>query len=410
MTINIFDQDHFSQILYQKLQVINPAIKDLDLYEFRYGLENLIPKLGWEAIQIDEPNVIEDRLISLEYYESIQLRPKINGKSVMDEKIINLTQMLFKGLVTGEYSSDWVDQQFYFDLRGFYFFHRTDYYNQFNITWLGGAPYQSFIQKQKEFKSLQAVGYQVFKQANQEVDSCFIEIINKLILQSSRPLLIGIAGQTGAGKTEIVSRIQQELLKQNLSFTFLEIDHFLTDRDQREERGIDSLGKEALHFDLFIDSLKKLRQGKKIVIPQYDFISATSSHTLEGELKEGCATGVVLPADLIFIEGNFPFLYPEVTELIDFKVVYLTDDEIRLKRKWKRDIDYRKKYELTYFLNRYFREQFLMAEAAYIPQIGKCDILVDTTRAEVWLTPVIEGLLQVNNCSNMDGNIKRIEI
>jgi uridine kinase len=97
-----------------------------------------------------------------------------------------------------------------------------------------------------------------------------------------------------------------------------------------------------------------------------------------------------MPADLIFIEGNFPFLYPEVAELIDLKVIYLTDDEIRIKRKWRRDIDYRKKYDLYYFLNRYFREQFLMAEAAYKPQMGMCDMLIDTTQAEVWLTPEVQ--------------------
>jgi len=140
--------------------------------------------------------------------------------------------------------------------------------------------------------------------------------------------------------------------------------------------------------------LKEIRQGKKIIIPQYDFISATSSHTLEGEVKSGCSTGEISPADLIFIEGNFPFLYPEVAELIDLKVVYLTDDEIRLKRKWKRDIDYRKKYELTYFLNRFFREQFLMAETVYIPQMEKCDLLVDTTRAEIWLTPSLKKIVE----------------
>jgi uridine kinase len=400
MTININDQDQFSQILYQYLQVINPAIMDLELFEFRYALENLIPKFGWEGVEINEPQEIEVMLDTCDYYESIQLRPRINGKPVMDEQIVHLTQMLFKGLVIGKYSPDWIDQHFFFDLRGFYFFHRTAYYNHMNKSWLGSAPYKSFEQKQRKFIHLQAVGYQVFKQANQEVDQCFIDLLKNLIQQGNQPLLIGIAGQTAAGKTEIVARIQQEFTKQELSFTSLEIDHFLTDRDLREEQGIDSLGKEALHFDLFIHTLKELRQGKKISIPQYDFISATSSHTLEGELKPGCSTGVVVPADLIFIEGNFPFLYPEVAELIDLKVVYLTDDEIRLKRKWKRDIDYRKKYEQTYFLNRYFREQFLMAEAAYIPQMGKCDILVDTTKAEIWLKPAIKKLIQADNCMN----------
>lgn len=385
--------EQFSKVLYQKMQVINPAIADLELFEFRYALENLLPKSGWDSIEVAEPKKIEEMVNSRDYFESIQLRPKINGKPVIDDQIIQKTQVIFTGLVIDKYSSDWIQNHFYFDLRGFYFFHRTQYYNTTNQYWLGGSPHKAFEPKQKKFNQLQAVGYQAFKQANQEVDGCFIELLKKIIQCGNRPFLIGIAGQTAAGKTEIVSRIQQEFSKKNHSFTSLEIDHFLTDRDQREEMGIDSLGKEALHFDLFIHALKEIRQGKKINIPQYDFISATSSHTLDGDLKPGCSTEEITPADLIFIEGNFPFLYPEVAKLIDLKVVYLTDDEIRLKRKWKRDIDYRKKYDMTYFLNRYFREQFLMAESAYIPQMEKCDLLVDTTRAEIWLTPSLKKII-----------------
>jgi len=389
----LHNPEQFSKVLYQKMQVINPAIADLELFEFRYALENLLPKSGWDSIEVAEPKKIEEMVNSIGYYESIQLRPKKNGKPVIDDQIIHLTQVLFTGLVIDKYSSDWIQNHFYFDLRGFYFFHRTQYYNTTNQYWLGGSPHKAFEPKQKKFNQLQAVGYQAFKLANQEVDGCFIELLKKIIHRGKRPFLIGIAGQTAAGKTEIVSRIQQEFSKKNHSFTSLEIDHFLTDRDQREEMGIDSLGKEALHFDLFIHALKEIRQGKKINIPQYDFISATSSHTLDGDLKPGCSTEEITPADLIFIEGNFPFLYPEVAKLIDLKVVYLTGDEIRLKRKWKRDMDYRKKYDVTYFLNRYFREQFLMAESAYIPQMGKCDLLVDTTRAEIWLTPSLKKIV-----------------
>ena len=91
---------------------------------------------------------------------------------------------------------------------------------------------------------------------------------------------------------------------------------------------------------------------------------ATSSHDLNGNLKPGGVPIEIEPADIIFIEGNFPFLLEEVAHLIGIKVVYLTDDAVRLKRKWKRDIDYRKKYEPTYFRNRYFKDQFLMAQIA----------------------------------------------
>jgi len=78
-------------------------------------------------------------------------------------------------------------------------------------------------------------------------------------------------------------------------------------------------------------------------------------------------------------------------------VVYLTDDAVRMKRKWKRDIDYRKKYEPTYFRNRFFREQFLMAEACYRPQMERSDLVVDTSGAALWTTPEIAEILSRHN-------------
>ncbi len=141
-------------------------------------------------------------------------------------------------------------------------------------------------------------------------------------------------------------------------------------------------------------SLEQICQGQKINIPRYNFVYATSSHDLDGNLKPGDVPIEIEPADIIFIEGNFPFLLKEVTHLIGIKVVYLTDDPIRLKRKWKRDIDYRKKkYELTYFRNRFFKDQYIMAQIAYIPQMEVCDMLVNTTGVALWTTPEIKKLL-----------------
>ena len=375
----------FSQVLFQKMHFINPGIFNFELFEFEYALENLIPLNGWESVLVEKIEEIEQKINSKEFYESIQLRPITNGRVAMDGQVKLMTQTLLKGIADDYYLPEWVNQHFYFDLRGFCFFHRTNYYSSEVKLWLGSQPYKAFEKKQDQLKLMPDIGYKAFKKANHEIDHYFLDILKQIVKKSHKPFFIGIAGQTAAGKTEIVSRVQNEFSKMGLRFTSLEIDHFLTDRDEREANGIDSLGKDALHFELFIQSLEELREGNKITIPQYDFINATSSHSSDGTIKPGCASGEVLPADLIFIEGNFPFLYPEVAKLIDLKIIYLTDDEIRLKRKWKRDIDYRKKYELTYFLNRYFREQFLMAKAAYIPQMQTCNLMVDTTSAEIWI-------------------------
>ena len=387
------NNDLFSEKLFEKMVALCPALNDLELFEFRYCLETITPEQGWQSVELKSKDEIEQMINSAAFYSGIQLKPKLDNRPTMDPQILSLLRMLFVGLTTGDYPTDWVEKHFTFDPRGFYFIHRSEYYTENIIAHLGGKPFLAFDRLQNHFQNLPAVGYKDFKKANEEVDEAFIRIVHSLVEKIGTPILIAIAGQTAAGKTEIVERLQQAFQNTGKSISGLEIDHFLTDRDYREAHGIDSLGQEALHFEMLTRALEDLRAGRAAMTPQYDFISATSSHALDGKLKPGRDTMRIEPADIIFMEGNFPFLLPEIAALTGIKVMYITDDAVRLKRKWRRDMDFRKKYELYYFLNRYFREQFLMAEQVYKPQLELCDLVVDTSRAEIWATPAIQTLL-----------------
>jgi uridine kinase len=360
---NIYHPEVFSVTLFEKMKHISPAIMDLELYEFQYGLKNTTPADGWTSVQLDTKEEIEARVDSRAFYDSIQIKRRVDDRIVLDEHIVRLTTMLFIGLVTGAYEETWVNEHFYFDVRGFFFLHRTAYFTETVLAHLGGQPFKKFEQSQKAFERLQDVGYKAFREANADVDQLFIESVHKLIASRGIPILLAVAGPTAAGKTEIVERLRADVEGAGQRTMSIELDNFLTDRDYREEKGIFTQGKEALHFELFKQSLKDITNGKRILIPRYDFVYATSSHDLDGTLKPGCVPIEIEPANIIFIEGNFPFLIDEVARLIGIKVVYLTDDPVRLKRKWKRDIDYRKKYEPTYFRNRYFKDQFIMAES-----------------------------------------------
>lgn len=390
---NIYNPEVFSVVLFEKMKHISPAVMDLELYEFQYGLKNITPVDGWKTIQSDTKEEIESRVNSRAFYDSIQIKRRVDDRIVLDEQIVRLSNMLFVGLVTGAYEVTWVNEHFYFDVRGFFFLHRTPYFTEAVLAHLGGRPYRQFEQKQKAFDRFQGVGYKDFMEANADVDRLFIESVQKLIAARGTPILLAIAGPTAAGKTEIVERLRAAFEQAGQKTTSVELDNFLTDRDYREEKGIFTQGKEALHFKLFTQSLKDITDGKKISIPRYDFVYATSSHDLDGNLKPDGKPIEIEPADIVFIEGNFPFLIEEVVALIGIKVVYLTDDPIRLKRKWKRDIDYRKKYEPTYFRNRYFKDQFIMAGIAYRPQMEVCDMVVDTTGAALWVSPEIAEIL-----------------
>lgn len=388
------NQKAFAENLYEKMKKINAGVQEMELYEFGYCMENWNPDKGWDSVKLDSKNEIEKRISSRDFFANIQLKPVVNGKIVLDENIYKLTMMLFKGLVIGEYSADWVQERFYFDIRGFFFLVRTIYFTKEVTAHYGGKPWKTFEQKQKKFEYFQGVGYKDFKQSNYEVDRAFVDSVLKIVNAKGTPIFIAIAGATAAGKTEIVELLHESLEKEGKKITSIEMDNFLKDRDYREKMGIDSLGKEAIHFELFKKSLEDIIKGKKISIPRFDFIKATSSHDLDGKLKSGGSMIDIEPADIIFVEGNFPFLLDEVVHLIGIKTVYLTDDPVRMKRKWKRDFDYRKKYDLNYFRNRYFKEQFLMALECYRPQMTLGDFIIDTTGAAIWATPEIIKIIE----------------
>jgi uridine kinase len=387
------DQQLFSETLFEKMKSLAPGIQELELYEFRYGLIEMLPENGWDSVKLDSRKDIETRINNRAFYDSIQIKPRIGDRIILDPEIVRLTRMLFVGLVTGEYALNWMNANFYFDIRSFFFLHRTVYFTDKVLAHLGGKPYKCFEQKQKQLEHCQEIGYKMFREANAEVDQLFIESVQKLIAVRGTPILLAIAGGTAAGKTEIVERLSAAFMQAGQKATSIELDNFFLDRDYREGRGIDSLGKEAFHLELLMQALDAITHGKKISTPRYNFFDGSSSHDLDGKLKPSAVPVEIEPADIIFIEGNFPFLIEDVHHLIDIKVVYLTDDPVRLKRKWKRDIDYRKKYDLAYLRNRYFKDQFIMAQSVYQPQMEICDMIVDTTGAALWATPEIVKIL-----------------
>ncbi|MDO9087022.1 MAG: hypothetical protein Q7U53_12520 [Anaerolineaceae bacterium] len=378
------DPDQFSQLLFQKMVSINKGINHLELYEFQYALGNITPAKGWDSIAPEKKEQLQSNCTNPEFFSSIQLKSICNNKIVLDETLLQLTQMIMVGLVSDEYSIDWVNSHFYFDIRAFCFFIRTNYFNNTILEHFGNEPYCSFDPKQIHLESLQEIGYKEFKQANQEVDQALLQAISGLIQKSGIPVLLSLTGPTGAGKTEITERINEFLRNQGMQITTIEMDNFYKDREFRDGRVHD---KHVIHFELFINAMQDLLNGKSVSIPRYNFYLATSSHDLNGNLRLGQIPLIIEPADVIFLEGNFPFHIPELSDLITLRIVYLTDDPIRLKRKWRRDIDYRKKYDPIAFVNRYFRTQFIRAQEIYLPLMEVCDLVVDTTGARLWMVP-----------------------
>ncbi len=114
MTENIFEPNFFSAALFEKMKAITPAIEDLELYEFRYGLNNLVPAEGWDSVTPSSMAEIEQRVNARALYDGIKIKPKVDDRIVLDEKILGLTQMLLVGIMTGDVHRRVGEQAFFF--------------------------------------------------------------------------------------------------------------------------------------------------------------------------------------------------------------------------------------------------------------------------------------------------------
>lgn len=384
------DANQFTEALYTAMVQVNPGIAGLALYEFRYALDNITPASGWASVPLPTREALEFQVSQPQFFKNIRLKPVKNNRITLDESLVQLSQTLLVGLVKAVYPLDWLNRLFYFDIRSFIFYVRTGYYTSEIRNRFGGSPYLEFEPAQKCFDASLEIGYKEFKAANLFLDQAFIRVVDRLIAARGAPLLLTLVGPSAAGKTEIVERLRSHLAASGRSITVIEMDHFFKDREYRDGRPVD---KNVIHFELFQHSLAQILHGKPTTIPHYDFALTSSSHDENSRLKPGRTMLEVQPAEIILLEGNFPFHIPEIAPLAGIKVVYLTDDPIRLKRKWKRDIDYRKKYDPLYFCNRYFRTQFLRAQEIYQPMMQICDLIVDTSSASLWAAPSIAAEL-----------------
>jgi uridine kinase len=142
------------------------------------------------------------------------------------------------------------------------------------------------------------------------------------------PLLIGIAGGTGSGKTTLAARLIEEL---GSGVAIIEHDWYYRDRSGMSEAERENVNYDepaALDNALLARHLAELRAGRGVECPQYDFGTHTRRKT----------TRAVSPARIVAVEGILLFAIPELCSAFDLRIFVDTDDDIRLMRRISRDI------------------------------------------------------------------------
>ena len=145
----------------------------------------------------------------------------------------------------------------------------------------------------------------------------------------SKPLIIGIAGGTGSGKSTVARRVAESLTASSVAF--IDMDAYYKNfahLAMAERRRVNWDHPDAFDLDLFVEQLGTLCAGEAIEKPVYDFVEhARSGRTIP-----------VAPADVVVIDGILLFVDARVRALCDVKVYVDADADVRLIRRLRRDM------------------------------------------------------------------------
>lgn len=142
------------------------------------------------------------------------------------------------------------------------------------------------------------------------------------------PFLVGIAGASCSGKTELARGLARYLREEALPFA---LDHYYIDRSHvpELERGYFNFDHpDSLDSPLLVRHIESLKLGLSIEQPRYSFVT-------HSRLPE---TEPVSPRPVIIVEGLFSLYWPELRDLLDLKVYVETNDAECFRRRLQRDV------------------------------------------------------------------------
>ncbi len=144
-----------------------------------------------------------------------------------------------------------------------------------------------------------------------------------------RPLMIGIAGGTGSGKTTVARRVAAAL--SDSSVAFVEMDSYYRNHvglSMAELHKVNWDHPDAFDIELFVEQLDAMSRGDPIEKPVYDYtIHARSAETVR-----------IPRVDVVVVDGILLFTDERVRQRLDVKVFVDADADIRLVRRIRRDM------------------------------------------------------------------------
>ncbi len=143
------------------------------------------------------------------------------------------------------------------------------------------------------------------------------------------PIVIGVAGGSGSGKTTVVRKIVESIGLERV--TVLDHDRYYRDRNDlrlEERAALNYDHPDALETDLMVRHVRALKSDLEVEVPQYDF-------TRHARLAK---TETFQPHRALIVEGILVFTDAGLRDLMDIKVFVDTDSDTRFIRRLRRDV------------------------------------------------------------------------
>lgn len=210
-----------------------------------------------------------------------------------------------------------------------------------------------------------------------------------------KPIIIGVTGGTGSGKTTVTRKIIEEF--GDVSLAYIPQDAYYKDQSHltMDERVLTNYDHPfAFDNDLLSEHIRQLLDGQAVQMPVYDF---TQHNRAEETIR-------VEPKEVIIIEGILIFSDKELRDLMDIKVFVDTDDDIRIIRRIKRDMAERGR-SLDSIIDMYtsivkpMHEQFIEPTKKFadiiIPEGGSNNVAIDLMTTKI--RSIIPNDLKIDN-------------
>ena len=150
-------------------------------------------------------------------------------------------------------------------------------------------------------------------------------------MMTERPMLVGIVGGSGSGKTSVAVELVKRLRKKAVATLLLDMDAYYAPlevvKGRFDGRPVNWDHPHAFDLELMAAHLSALHRGESIRKPRYDF-TLSDRTGWEDPLP---------PGQVVILEGLLLFALPELREQLDIRIFVDTDADIRILRRIRRD-------------------------------------------------------------------------